>query len=122
MLKKNSLKRVVMLLTLVAAGCRTPPASAPEARRPPVGIIRSVNLPERYVVFEAEFTFPPGSKLRLLRQRRVIGRLEAQNVQRRKFQAADILEGRPQPGDLVEPVLTVQPQPAQQTEGGRLSP
>lgn len=113
---------LITLLSLGPTGCRTSSEAVAPRRRPPVGIVRSVNLAERYVIFEAEFRIPPGMDMRLLRDNRPVGLLKSQRYRRRKFQAADILEGRPQQGDLVEPVSAVEPQPAQQTEGGRLSP
>jgi hypothetical protein len=109
-------------LLILSSGCVQTPEPDPVPRHLAVGIIRSVNLAERYVVFEAEFRVPPGREMRLLQNGLPAGRLRAGSYRRRKFQSADILEGRPRTGDLVEPTLPVQLQPAQQTQNGRLRP
>jgi hypothetical protein len=111
-----------LLVMICATGCRTPPGKEAPLHPPPVGIIRFVNQAERYVVFEAEFSIRPGEKMNILRDGTAIGQLESGTQRRRKFQSADILEGHPKPGDQVEPVLPVKPQPAEQTEGGGFRP
>lgn len=64
-------------------------------------------------MFEAEYRMPAGRDMRVLREGHSIGRVRAGSERRRRFQSADILEGRPQIGDLVEPVSLAQPQTAQ---------
>lgn len=98
------------LLLLGYSACVNTPAPEDNPPRPPVGIVFSVNLAERMLVFESEYRIPPGMQMRLLRDGSTVGMLRAGSVRRRRFQSADILEGRPQPGDLVEPLLPVKPQ------------
>ena len=103
MIEKND---CLFLLSCMLWGCASAPDPEPVERHPPVGIVRSVNLHERYLVFEAEFRTPPGQEMRLLRDGLPVGRLQAGAVRKRKFQSADILEGSPRVGDLVEPRLS----------------
>jgi hypothetical protein len=112
---------ILLILSLIGA-CTTPPEQRQASSRPPVGIIRSVNQAERYVVYEAEFQLSAGSKMRILRDGKTVGQLQAGTFRRQKFQVADLLEGRPLPGDLAEPILPVKPQPAEQAQGRRLRP
>ena len=121
--------RVTFLLVVLFlwTGCTTTPPPPeeivePEPLRPPVGIVRSTNLAERYLVFEAEFRIPEGTDLVLLKEGVPAGKLKAGRYRRRKFQVADVLEGYPTVGDLVEPALRVKPQPAQQGQSGGLRP
>jgi len=104
-------KSLLIILSVFVSACTTTPTPETTASLPPVGIIRSVNLAERYVVFESEIKSTPGTQLRLLRQQKQIGLLETGTFRKRKFQSADILEGRPQPGDFAEPILPVSAEP-----------
>jgi len=113
MSEKSAYQFCALLACFLLSGCVTSPGPEPAALQPPVGIIRFVTLSERYVIFESEFRMPAGRSMRLLREGVPIGMLQAGSYRRRKFQSADILEGRPRPGDLAEPVLPVQSQAAQ---------
>lgn len=86
------------------AGCvhfrREPPP--PEVTLRPAGVVRRVNAPERYVLFESTFAFEAGRELRAVRDGRPVATLRVHPLRHRPFQAADILDGAPREGDLVE--------------------
>ena len=111
------------LICVALSSCATSPDQEEAAPlRSPVGIVRSVHLAERYLVFEAEYKIPEGTRMLLLRDGVPAGTLRAGASRRRKFQSADIVEGRPSLGDLVEPQLRVQPQQTQQGQSSSLGP
>ncbi|MGA0334237.1 MAG: hypothetical protein ACO3N7_02225 [Kiritimatiellia bacterium] len=119
----------VLLSGLFFSGCAlfsTPEPSAPD-RPPAAGIIRQVNRAEYYFVFESGKPFPPGAELRILRNGQEMGRGRAREIRQKKFQAADILEGAPQTGDLCEirpsPLQDLfEPQAGDQSQSRRLRP
>jgi hypothetical protein len=93
------------VLLLLTSGCRffhsetAPPENLPRI----AGVIRQVNRPEHYFIFETESRFPPGTELSILRNGQKIGEAKVTGLWEKKFQAADILQGAPLPGDLCEP-------------------
>ncbi|MEX2607802.1 MAG: hypothetical protein WD708_10695 [Kiritimatiellia bacterium] len=102
------MKKVIPLLLfgLVCGGCALFHSSErpPEDPRPsPVGIVRFINRPEHYLIFEAENAIPAGTGLLILREGRRVGSARVGTQQNRKFQTADILEGAPSVGDVVQP-------------------
>ena len=98
---------------LLTSGCRSVQKdSAPPLPLPAyAGIVRSVNRAEHYLIFESDARFAPGTNLTILRNGRKIGTAVAIGKWTKKFQAANIFEGAPLPGDLCEAeVLSTQPQ------------
>jgi len=96
--------RVAAVLCLLAGACATRRAEEPAAsfHMRPAGVVRRVNRPEMYVIFESPFVFRNGQEVEVLRMGRRVGRLRVHRLQTRPFYAADILDGAPQAGDLVE--------------------
>lgn len=92
-------------LLLLTGGCRLfqPETVPPEVLPRIAGVIRQVNRAEHYFIFETEARFPPGTELSVLRNGQKIGEAKVTRLWEKKFQAADILEGAPLPGDLCEP-------------------
>lgn len=94
------------LLLLVCGGCaifQSEERPVKDPAPPPVGIVRSINRPEHFLIFEAERAIPAGTRLRILREGRQVGTGEVGTLQNRTFQTADILEGSPAVGDVVQP-------------------
>jgi hypothetical protein len=96
---------IITLLLILNTGCMHSQKDTGSSALPAsyVGIIRSVNRPEHYFIFETEVLFPTGSQLTILRNGRAVGKAEALHRKSKKFQAANILEGAPLTGDLCEP-------------------
>lgn len=101
------------MLLLFTGGCRFFPPPSPPRQQPlrMAGLIRQVNRAEHYFIFESELRFAPGSDMLILRNGQKIGEARVSDLGEKKFQAADILQGSPQPGDLCEPKLTQFPTP-----------
>lgn len=120
-------KFFLLIISLMLTGCAGwhAPEDPPASRPPPAGILRNVNRPEYYFVFESGKPFPAGTELRILRKGRQVGTAKVTALAEKKFQVADILSGAPEVGDLCEPripALPVQPQAGQQGEGRRFGP
>jgi len=119
----------IIFANLLIFGCasRPPPEDGSTPAPPAAGIIRQVNPAEHYFIFESGKAIPTGTELRLLRKGRDIGVGRALNTREKKFQAADILEGAPRPGDLCEPKVSAlrelqESQPGNESQGGRFRP
>lgn len=96
----------ILLIGLCCGGCalfrsaeRPPEDPAP----PALGIVRFINRPEHYLIFEAQNAIPADTRLIVLREGRRIGTARVGTQQNRTFQTADILEGAPSAGDVVQP-------------------
>lgn len=75
------------------------------------------------MVYECRKLHLEGTTLWVLRNGTVTGRLRALGIREHAFQAADILEGAPQPGDLVEPPRSPpESESGQQGQGGGFRP
>jgi hypothetical protein len=104
----------VVLLILPFAGCAShghnhpkmkgeaAAALAPEVR---IGSLALVDEKKGFVLIDLGsnlYVPDPGTALRVVRDGLVIAQLKASPEQKRPFIAADILEGNPEVGDLVE--------------------
>ncbi|MDA3875120.1 MAG: hypothetical protein PF795_14320 [Kiritimatiellae bacterium] len=96
----------VLLIGLFCGGCtlfQSAERPLAEPAPPALGIVRFINQPEHYLIFEAQNAIPAGTRLVLLREGRRIGSARVGSQQNRTFQTADILEGAPSVGDVVQP-------------------
>ncbi len=96
-----------ILLALFLAACTHPPPSTPPppptaTRFRPAGVVRIVNLPQHYLVFESLYPFPPGTRLSVWNHGRPTGNIRVLEARERGFFSADLLEGTARPGDLLE--------------------
>ena len=89
-------------LGLAACAAKRSGESDPPVRLRPAGVVRRVNAPEKYLVFESSFAFRSGQELDAMRLGKRVGRVRVHRLQRRPLYAADILEGAPRSGDLLE--------------------
>jgi|GEM_PF-3849130 len=106
-----------LILTLCLHGCQTKkpasppptPTATPEASKAPRfrpgGVVRRVNAGERYLIFESRLPFPPGIEAYCIRGNTITGRLLIPGQRRRDYELAEVISGRPQAGDIVEPLL-----------------
>lgn len=100
----NTIRAAALAFLCLLAGCVTPPTEDADSELTlrPAGVIRRVNAPERYVLFESAHNFEAGHTLRAMREGRSVATLRVHPLRHRPFQAADILDGAPREGDLVE--------------------
>lgn len=87
-----------------------------------MGVIRRVNAAERYAIVECRQAFPSNLELRVWRDEHIVATLRARSLREKHMQAADIVEGVPAPGDLVELARPVQAEPGQQGQSGGFGP
>lgn len=110
---RSSLLSSTALLVLLISGltaCRTPPPPSRERLIiEPAGIVQRVNFAEKYLVFEASHLFATGEELVVMRDGRPAGRVRVLSIRRKRIQSADILEGAPRVGDIVERFSAPQP-------------
>jgi hypothetical protein len=100
----NAARIFAVAACLTLAACAGKPAvdGKPLVRHRPAGVVRWANGPEKYLVFESAFAFRGGQELDAMRLGKRIGRVRVHRLQNRPFYAADILEGAPLSGDLLE--------------------
>ena len=115
----------LMLVTLTAlTGCLTwesTPQSDPITVYP-AGIVKRVNFAEKYLVFEASHSFDAGKVLTVIREGSPVGKVRVLAFKRKRIQSADILEGVPEPGDVLEGPPPAQPQHREHGQRGGLRP
>lgn len=102
----NKFSFPVILICVVSGGCalfRSTERPPEDPVPPALGIVRFINRPEHYLIFEAENVIPAGTGLLILREGRRVGTARVGTQQNRKFQTADILEGAPSVEDVVQP-------------------
>jgi len=75
---------------------------APSVVFQPAGVVTRINRAEKYLVFESSFPFVAGQTVHAVRDGRRVATLRVHPLRQRPFYAADILDGVPQTGDLVE--------------------
>ena len=105
----NGLSRVLPLLFLGLTACRTPAPGPDPVTVHPAGIVLRVNFAEKYLVFEASHTFAAGEILPVMRDGVRVGRVRVLALRRNRIQSADILDGVPGPGDVIERPAPSQP-------------
>jgi hypothetical protein len=103
MTKCLSLAAIVLLFFSGCAIFRSGDPSPEDSPPPSLGIVRFINRPEHYLIFEAERPIPAGTGLLILREGRRVGAARVGTQQNRKFQTADILDGAPDVLDVVQP-------------------
>ncbi len=95
---------VCLLLLSGASSClfwkREDPA--PKVILQPAGVVTRLSLPEKYLIFESSFPFAAGQTVHAVRDGRRVATLRVHPLRQRPFHAADILDGVPRVGDLVE--------------------
>lgn len=103
-MQRLSAMSILLCGLLVTPGCRfwRRPDAPPAVTTRPAGVVREVNAAERYLVFESLFPFMPGEILHIIRDGRRVGQVRVHRLRHRPFFAADLLEGIPRPGDILE--------------------
>lgn len=102
---RNALALLLLTGMLAGSSCarfrpnRTP---EPEWTIRPAGAVLSVDPHQHFVVFESSFRFRAGQQVTAMRGGRPVARLIVHTQSRPPFYVADIHEGRPEPGDLIE--------------------
>jgi len=100
---------LTLLLIVPGAGCgtvRAPPPSEekpPELGLPPAGEVLYVNAAYQFVIMRCAGIPRQGTEYGLYRNRQEVARVRIGGQRRSTFWAADILEGQPQPGDIMKP-------------------
>jgi hypothetical protein len=98
------MKWFLLSLLLFTAACtsRNKKNEEPGYHMQPAGVVQQVNAAERYLIFASTFKFNNGQELQAIRLGKRVGKVRVHRLQSRPLYAADILEGAPQAGDLVE--------------------
>ena len=99
---------ILGLALAAAGGCRSPRPESPPAPPPPAAIgprgeVIRVNEQHRYVVLRCEVLPSGPEQATLYRNGRPVGRILVNGPARPPFAIADVLEGKPQPGDRAAP-------------------
>lgn len=96
---------LLAIWAFAALSCRTT-EKAPDEVEPivsrPSGVVQRVNFPEKYLIFQASRPFPAGETLVLRRDGSEVGRVRVLPYRRKSIQAADILDGVPEIGDVLQ--------------------
>lgn len=99
-----TIPRSILLMLFLSSGCLfwRPAEESSSVTFQPAGEVTRVNRAEKYLIFESAFPFAAGQTVHALRDGRRVATLRVHTLRNRPFYAADILDGVPQPGDLVE--------------------